>query len=243
MAGRRAGAAARGAAAARSAAPAAAAACAARRARLPAARLHAVPLASAESPRRRSSGGFTRCTTSISISTAPPALRFHFGELAMAAGFRAAQVLLLGVDRETLRAVAADARAARSSFTTATWNCRSTSSGGWSPFWSRRGCTASITRRARDETDSNFSSLLSWWDRLHRSLRLNVPQASVTIGVPGFSTPEDVTLALADAAVPAGSAATASSSRSSSRTSGGGRARVRNVPIAPASRARRSSRC
>ena len=30
-------------------------------------------------------------------------LRFHFGELALAAGFRAAQALLLGVDRETLR--------------------------------------------------------------------------------------------------------------------------------------------
>jgi len=44
------------------------------------------------------------------------------------------------------------------------------------------------------ETDSNYSSLLSCWDRLHRTLRLNVAQASVTIGVPGFSTPEDVTL-------------------------------------------------
>ena len=30
-------------------------------------------------------------------------LRFHFGELSLAAWFRAAQVLLLGVDRETLR--------------------------------------------------------------------------------------------------------------------------------------------
>ena len=45
-----------------------------------------------------------------------------------------------------------------------------------------------------DETDSNYSSLLSCWDRLHRSLRLDVPQETVTIGVPGFSTPEDVTL-------------------------------------------------
>ena len=45
-----------------------------------------------------------------------------------------------------------------------------------------------------EETDSNYSSLLSCWDRLHRSLRLNVAQASVTIGVPGFSRPEDVTL-------------------------------------------------
>jgi len=46
-----------------------------------------------------------------------------------------------------------------------------------------------------EDIDSNYSSLLSWWDRLHESLRLNVPQASVTIGIPGFSGPEDVTLA------------------------------------------------
>ena len=44
------------------------------------------------------------------------------------------------------------------------------------------------------ETDSNYSSLLSCWDRLHRSLRLNVPQETITIGVAGYSTPEDVTL-------------------------------------------------
>jgi hypothetical protein len=30
---------------------------------------------------------------------------------------------------------------------------------------------------------------------VHRSLRLNVPQESITIGVPGFERPEDVTLA------------------------------------------------
>ena len=45
-----------------------------------------------------------------------------------------------------------------------------------------------------EETDSNFSSLLSCWDRLHRSLRLDVPQRSVTIGVAGFTHAEDVTL-------------------------------------------------
>jgi len=45
-----------------------------------------------------------------------------------------------------------------------------------------------------EETDSNYSSLLSCWDRLHRSLRLDVSQDEVTIGVAGFSTPGDVTL-------------------------------------------------
>ena len=120
-------------------------------------------------------------------------VRFHFGELSLAAGFRAAQVLLLGIDRGTLRL--------------------------WQQMLvlsvifhhsnlrlpieiERRLVRFVVTPRMHgihhstrtEETDSNYSSLLSWWDQLHRSLRLNVPQASVTIGVPGFSSPQDVTL-------------------------------------------------
>jgi sterol desaturase/sphingolipid hydroxylase (fatty acid hydroxylase superfamily) len=120
-------------------------------------------------------------------------LRFHFGELALAAGFRAAQVLLLGVDRDTLRI--------------------------WQQMLilsvifhhsnlelpiavERRLLAVIVTPRMHgihhstraDETDSNYSSLLSWWDRLHRSLRLNVPQAGMTMGVAGLLSTADVTL-------------------------------------------------
>jgi sterol desaturase/sphingolipid hydroxylase (fatty acid hydroxylase superfamily) len=45
-----------------------------------------------------------------------------------------------------------------------------------------------------EETDSNYSSLLSCWDRLHRSFRNDVPQETVTIGVAGFTEPRDVSL-------------------------------------------------
>ena len=41
------------------------------------------------------------------------------------------------------------------------------------------------------ETNSNYSVVFSCWDRLNRSLRLNVPQAEVVIGVPGYLLPED----------------------------------------------------
>ena len=81
------------------------------------------PVAPAEPPRRPACGASTPCTTSIAISIRPPALRFHVGELAMASGFRALQVLLLGVDRETLRLWQQIAARCRSCFTTATWNC------------------------------------------------------------------------------------------------------------------------
>jgi sterol desaturase/sphingolipid hydroxylase (fatty acid hydroxylase superfamily) len=46
----------------------------------------------------------------------------------------------------------------------------------------------------RNETDSNWSSLLSVWDRLHGTLRLDVPASAVTLGVPAYAAPEAVTL-------------------------------------------------
>jgi sterol desaturase/sphingolipid hydroxylase (fatty acid hydroxylase superfamily) len=120
-------------------------------------------------------------------------LRFHFGELAMASGFRALQVLLLGVDRDTLRLwqqmlvvsvvfhhsnleLPIDVEARLNAI-----------------LVSPRMHGIHHSTRA-DETNSNYSSLLSCWDRLHGSLRLDVPQDDVRIGVAGFSTREDVTL-------------------------------------------------
>ena len=41
----------------------------------------------------------------------------------------------------------------------------------------------------RDETDSNYSVIFRWWDRLHGSLRLNVAQRDVTIGVAAYQKP------------------------------------------------------
>ena len=120
-------------------------------------------------------------------------LRFHFGELAMAAGFRAAQVLLLGVDRETLglwqQMLVVSVVFHHSNLELP-------------PAVEARMNAMVVTPRMHgihhstrpDETDSNYSSLLSCWDRLHRSFRNDVPQDDVTIGVPGFSSPGEVTL-------------------------------------------------
>ena len=47
---------------------------------------------------------------------------------------------------------------------------------------------------AADETNSNFASLLTIWDAMHGMLRLDVPQDAITIGVPAYQDPEDVTL-------------------------------------------------
>jgi sterol desaturase/sphingolipid hydroxylase (fatty acid hydroxylase superfamily) len=44
------------------------------------------------------------------------------------------------------------------------------------------------------ETNSNFSVVFPWWDRLHSTLRLNIPQAQIAVGIPGYSLPDDNTL-------------------------------------------------
>ena len=42
---------------------------------------------------------------------------------------------------------------------------------------------------SRAEMDSNWSSLLNLWDRLHGTLRLDVPQDAITIGLPSPRDP------------------------------------------------------
>jgi sterol desaturase/sphingolipid hydroxylase (fatty acid hydroxylase superfamily) len=45
--------------------------------------------------------------------------------------------------------------------------------------------------QVRDEANSNYSVVFSWWDRLHRTLGLNIPQSDLAIGVPGYADPAD----------------------------------------------------
>jgi sterol desaturase/sphingolipid hydroxylase (fatty acid hydroxylase superfamily) len=120
-------------------------------------------------------------------------LRFHFGELALSAGFRAVQILLIGVDRDTMAAwqrlllasvvfhhsnlalpVALEARLNQLLVTPR-----------------MHGIHHSIRG---PEMNSNFSSLLPWWDWLHRSFRADVPQDTITIGVEAYLAPDAVTL-------------------------------------------------
>ena len=44
------------------------------------------------------------------------------------------------------------------------------------------------------ETNSNYGVVFSWWDLLHRSLRRNIPQAALVIGVPAYLESADNTL-------------------------------------------------
>jgi sterol desaturase/sphingolipid hydroxylase (fatty acid hydroxylase superfamily) len=45
--------------------------------------------------------------------------------------------------------------------------------------------------QVRRENNSNFGTVFTWWDRLHRTLGLNIPQGEVIVGIPAYTLPED----------------------------------------------------
>jgi sterol desaturase/sphingolipid hydroxylase (fatty acid hydroxylase superfamily) len=44
------------------------------------------------------------------------------------------------------------------------------------------------------ETDSNFSTIFSFWDKLCKTLSLNIPQKDITIGVSSYIEPKELIL-------------------------------------------------
>jgi sterol desaturase/sphingolipid hydroxylase (fatty acid hydroxylase superfamily) len=54
------------------------------------------------------------------------------------------------------------------------------------------GIHHSIVQR---ETNSNWGTIFCWWDKLHRTLRRDIPQDEITIGVPAYSDENELTLA------------------------------------------------
>lgn len=118
----------------------------------------------------------------LGVSTA---FRFHFGEMLLSAVFRALGVLLIGAGPVAVLVyeVVFEASVA---FQHSNWRLpyRIERSLSWVLITPRmHGIHHSIVRR---ETNSNYTNLFSIWDRLHRTIRLNVPQDEVTVGVPGY---------------------------------------------------------
>jgi sterol desaturase/sphingolipid hydroxylase (fatty acid hydroxylase superfamily) len=47
----------------------------------------------------------------------------------------------------------------------------------------------------KSETDSNYSTIFSFWDRIHRTVRLNIHQNEIVTGVPAYADERELTIA------------------------------------------------
>ncbi len=123
----------------------------------------------------------------LDVSTS---FRFHFLEIALSAAFRAIQVVVIGGEPWMFVAYEAVFQL----------NILFQHSNVRLPIaLERRLVLILVTPRMHGihhskrfhDTNSNWSSVFSGWDRLHGTLNLNVPQAAIDIGVPGYSEPQD----------------------------------------------------
>ena len=123
----------------------------------------------------------------LDVSTA---LRFHFGEVALSAGFRAVQVLVIGPAPAAYLAYEVLFQA----------NTLFHHSNVSLPLPVERALNRLLVTprmhgihhsQVMGETNSNYSVVFPWWDRIHRSLVLGVRQRDIAIGVPGYARPGD----------------------------------------------------
>jgi sterol desaturase/sphingolipid hydroxylase (fatty acid hydroxylase superfamily) len=116
--------------------------------------------------------------------------RFHFGEVTMSVAFRVVQVSLIGLSGWAFAAYELVFQA----------NTLFHHSNLRLPIrFERLLNKVLVTPRmhgihhsqVRRENNSNFGVVFPWWDRLHRTLGLNIPQAEIAIGIAGYSQPQD----------------------------------------------------
>jgi sterol desaturase/sphingolipid hydroxylase (fatty acid hydroxylase superfamily) len=120
-------------------------------------------------------------------------VRFHFGEVIMSIPFRVAGVLVLGIDFWALIVFEFLFESANL-FEHSDWRLPL----GLERFLNHiivtprmHGIHHSIVQR---ETNSNWGTILCWWDILHRTLRRDIPQDAITIGVAGYRDESELTL-------------------------------------------------
>ena len=121
------------------------------------------------------------------------AARFHFGEIILSVPYRLLLVVLLGVP-PFIYLVFEIVFESATMFHHSNWRL----SLGLERILNyvivtprMHGIHHSIVER---ETDSNWGTIFCWWDKIHRSLRRDISQAEITIGVAAFRDEHELTV-------------------------------------------------
>lgn len=126
----------------------------------------------------------------LDISTA---FRFHFGEMLGSVIFRGAAIILIGAS-PILVLIYEIAFEAATQFHHTNMKL---------PFMLEKTLNyLLVTPRMhgihhsmiKKETDSNYSVIFSFWDRLHRTVRLNIHQDEIVTGVPAYADEKELTI-------------------------------------------------
>jgi sterol desaturase/sphingolipid hydroxylase (fatty acid hydroxylase superfamily) len=125
---------------------------------------------------------------------ASTAIRFHFGELIISVAWRAAQIVVIGVSPAALK-IWQVFLFPSVFFHHSNIELPAEFEKNLSRFITTPRLHGIHHSAVLSETDSNWSSGLTVWDWLHGTLKTNVQQAEIVIGVPAFQNPEDVVLA------------------------------------------------
>lgn len=121
------------------------------------------------------------------------AFRFHFGELIGSLFFRGFFVLITGAEPITVLIYEIVFEAA-TQFHHSNWKL---------PFKLEKILNKVIVTPAmhgihhsviRNETDSNFSVIFSFWDRIHKTIKQNISQKNLVIGVPSYSNSQELNI-------------------------------------------------
>jgi sterol desaturase/sphingolipid hydroxylase (fatty acid hydroxylase superfamily) len=116
--------------------------------------------------------------------------RFHFGEVLLSTAFRIVQVGCLGTSFATF-AIYELVFQCETLFHHSNWQLPIRFERCLNHFIVTPRMHGIHHSQIRNETNSNFGVVFPWWDRLHRTLGLNIPQSKIEIGIAGYTLPED----------------------------------------------------
>ncbi len=123
----------------------------------------------------------------LDVSTS---FRFHFAEILYSSAFRALQVYVIGVSLVTYLVYELFFQCA-TLFHHSNVRLPLGLEGGLNMMLVTPRMHGIHHSAVKEETNSNYSVIFRWWDLLHGTLRLNVKQEDVVIGVPAYLDPED----------------------------------------------------
>ena len=121
------------------------------------------------------------------------AFRFHFGEMVGSLFFRGAAIILLGASPLLVLIY-------EISFEVATQFHHSNTK---PPFRFEKVLNYLIVTprmhgihhsMIKNETDSNYAVIFSFWDRIHKTVQLNIHQSEIAIGVPSYADEKELTI-------------------------------------------------